>query len=99
MFFLPSLRNSSGQTPADVAQAHGFDDCFDLMVSRSQLHGPSPHQDQHQHHSRKRLLAAMDTERLKKARRVESKGTFRRSHWSNLREICTWDSCTFSLRL
>lgn len=81
-----SLRNNSGQTPADLAQAHGFDDCFHVIMSKSQLCGSESGVNgangaqigngapcgQHQH-SRKRLLTAMDTESMKKARRVESK--------------------------
>lgn len=80
---LSSLRSNSGQTPADLAQAHGFDDCFHVIMSKSQLCGSENGVNgvqngngalcgQHQH-SRKRMLTAMDTESMKKARRVESK--------------------------
>lgn len=71
---LTSLRNSSGQTPADVAQAHGFHDCFDLIVSKKLPLGPEDRLVNHnQHHSRKRLLNATDTERMKKAKKVDRK--------------------------
>lgn len=80
---LTSLRNNSGQTPADVAQAHGFHDCFDLLASKCLPHGPEngvvnrAHfgHSQHQHHGRKRLLNATDNERMTKARRVERKSS------------------------
>lgn len=78
---LTSLRNNHGQTPADVAQAHSFHDCFDLVVSKSLPHGPENEvvnqahigHGQHRQHGRKRLLNVTDTERMIKARRVERK--------------------------
>lgn len=88
---LTSLRNNSGQTPADVAQAHGFDNCFALIVSKSQLHGPENGvvnraqigHGQHQNNGRKRLLNSMDAEGMKKARRVESKKSLVSSSGAN----------------
>lgn len=88
---MTSLRNNSGQTPADVAQAHGFDNCFALIISKSQPHGPENGvvnraqigHGQHQNNVRKRLLNAMDAEGMKKTRRVESKKSLVSSSGAN----------------
>ncbi|KAM8722848.1 ankyrin repeat domain-containing protein 10-like isoform 2-T2 [Acanthopagrus schlegelii] len=79
----PHLRNASGQTAADLAHAHGFQDCF-RFISKSQKHPPqlSGHVNGVQNGngvpcgqdllSRKRLLMDTDTGHMKKARRAEN---------------------------
>lgn len=69
-----SLRNISGQTASDLAEAQGFHDCV-CLISKTQLRGLPLNsapcgQDLH---SRKRLLAAMDAGNMKKARRADGK--------------------------
>lgn len=76
--FLFSLRNASGQTAADLAQAHGFHDCF-CIISNAQtqlvqlgvLRDCAPcGQGQH---CRKRQLTQKENHHMKKARRAEGK--------------------------
>ncbi|XP_008428275.1 ankyrin repeat domain-containing protein 10-like isoform X3 [Poecilia reticulata] len=72
----PHLRNASGQTAADLAQAHGFHDCF-CIISNAQTHlvqlrvlrdcAPCG-QGQH---CRKRQLTQKENHHMKKARRAE----------------------------
>lgn len=83
-----SLRNASGQTAADLAHTHGFLDCF-RFISKTQkqllqlsgLHvngvqnGSRPPCGQGLL-SRKRLLTALDTDHMKKARRADSRTVF-----------------------
>lgn len=75
-----SLRNISGQTASDLAEAQGFHDCV-CLISKIQPRGfplngvPNGNgapcgQDLH---SRKRLLTAMDAGNMKKARRADGK--------------------------
>ncbi|XP_054915306.1 ankyrin repeat domain-containing protein 10a [Poeciliopsis prolifica] len=72
----PQLRNASGQTAADLAQAHGFHDCF-CIISNAQtqlvqlgvLRDCAPcGQEQH---CRKRQLTQKENHHMKKARRAE----------------------------
>lgn len=79
--FLFSLRNASGQTAADLAHAHGFHDCFRFISKTQKLSGVHVNGVQNGNSgpcgedllSRKRLLDAVDTRDMKKARRAESK--------------------------
>ncbi|XP_047432717.1 ankyrin repeat domain-containing protein 10-like isoform X2 [Mugil cephalus] len=64
----PHLRNASGQTAADLAQAHGFHDCF-CLISDDQKH--LHQQSENSLFSRKRQLAATDARHMKKARRAD----------------------------
>ncbi|KAA8579864.1 ankyrin repeat domain-containing protein 10 isoform X2 [Etheostoma spectabile] len=79
----PHLRNASGQTAADLAHAHGFLDCFGFISKTKkhllQLSGLHVNGGQNGNSapcgqgllSRKRLLAAVDTGHMKKARGAE----------------------------
>ncbi|XP_045908919.1 ankyrin repeat domain-containing protein 10a isoform X1 [Micropterus dolomieu] len=80
----PHLRNANGQTAADLAHAHGFQDCV-LFISKTQKHllqlgglhvnglqngngdpcGPGLL-------SRKRLMTAVDTGHMKKAKKTDN---------------------------
>ena len=80
-----SLRNASGQTAADLAQAHGFHDCFCFLSDAQKhlqqlnaLHVNVVHSGNwipfgHGLLSRKRQLTAVETHHLKKARRADGK--------------------------
>nr|XP_046238512.1 ankyrin repeat domain-containing protein 10-like isoform X2 [Scatophagus argus] len=75
----PHLRNASGQTAADLAHAHGFHECF-CFISKTPLNGLEANGVQNANSapcgrdllSRKRLLTALDTGHMKKARRVDN---------------------------
>ncbi|KAM3585095.1 uncharacterized protein V6R79_007353 [Siganus canaliculatus] len=77
----PQLRNASGQTAADLAQAHGYRDCFHFFsktqkqLSEFQLNGVQNGNQApcgQELLSRKRLLTSMDTGHVKKARTADS---------------------------
>ncbi|XP_010751489.1 ankyrin repeat domain-containing protein 10a isoform X2 [Larimichthys crocea] len=76
----PHLRNASGQTAADLAHAHGFHDCFRFISKTQKLSGVHVNGVQNGNSgpcgedllSRKRLLDAVDTRDMKKARRAEN---------------------------
>lgn len=75
-FFSFSLRNTSGQTAADLAHAHGFHDCF-CLIAESQLSGSPANGVQNGDgapcgQGRKRLLTAEGPGNAKKARRADS---------------------------
>lgn len=78
LFFFPnSLQNTSGQTAADLAYAHGFLHCFHLIY-KSQLRALPVNEVQNGDgapcgldlRSRKRLLTSADSENSKRVRRA-----------------------------
>lgn len=97
-FSLFSLKNSSGQTAADLAYALGFHNCFHL-ISKSQLRTLPVTEMQNgdgapcfpEPRGRKRLLASVDSENNKRVRRADGKihvhGMRARSAWSPKRVI------------
>ncbi|KAM4559656.1 ankyrin repeat domain-containing protein 10a [Odontesthes bonariensis] len=71
----PHLRNSSGQTAADLANVHGFHDCFCFISNArthlqqlSELHVNCVQRGD----SRKRQLTATEARHMKKARRADA---------------------------
>lgn len=104
-FFFPnSLQNTSGQTAADLAYAHGFLHCFHL-ISKSQLRALPVNVVQNGDgapcgldlRSRKRLLTSVDSENSKRVRRAGGMSLIENT--TTQHEVLTWCSWGFFLSL